>query len=286
MSIVRAERGAFSRVLGVVAVLALTAVVPFGATRAAARNGDETGTRRQEFHWSGTLAAGQTLEVHGLNGGIHAESAGGNEVVVDAVKSGRRSDPAEVEIRVTRDADGIRVCAVYPGGGGDCGDGEWHSHLRNNDVTVKYRLRVPAGVRLVAKTVNGGVEAAGLKGEVSAETVNGGITVSTAGRARCSTVNGGIAVRIGSGSWKEPLRFETVNGSIEVELPADAGAEVSAETVNGHISTDFPLTVVGTFRSRALHGTIGGGGGSLHLGSVNGSITLRRSSLKSVKGSL
>lgn len=61
-----------------------------------------------------------------------------------------------------------------------------------------------------------------------------------------------------------------------MELPADAGAEVKAQTVNGDIRTDFPLTVQGRILRRRLSGTIGAGGRQLDLETVNGSIELRR----------
>jgi len=55
-------------------------------------------------------------------------------------------------------------------------------------------------------------------------------------------------------------------------------ADVRAETVNGEMDTDFPLTVMGKFGPRHLRGTIGNGGRSLELSTVNGSIHLRKAS--------
>ena len=48
--------------------------------------------------------------------------------------------------------------------------------------------------------------------------------------------------------------------------------------MNGEIETDFPLTVTGRISRRHLSGTIGGGGRTLELETVNGSIQLRKSS--------
>ncbi len=67
-----------------------------------------------------------------------------------------------------------------------------------------------------------------------------------------------------------------MNGSIALSLPADASTDVQATTVNGSITTDFPLTVTGKISPRRLTGTIGGGGRSMDLETVNGSVTLRR----------
>jgi len=56
------------------------------------------------------------------------------------------------------------------------------------------------------------------------------------------------------------MKLETVNGSIKLYLPDQAGANVAAETVNGSIHTDFPLTVEGKFGPKRLNGVLGKGG--------------------------
>ena len=89
-------------------------------------------------------------------------------------------------------------------------------------------------------------------------------------------MNGSIRGTLGSSQWTEALRFHSVNGSITLDLPADVSTEVRATTVNGSISTDFPISVTGRINARNLTGTIGGGGRSVELQTVNGSVTLRR----------
>ena len=89
-------------------------------------------------------------------------------------------------------------------------------------------------------------------------------------------MNGSIRGTLGSSHWTEALKFQTVNGSIALDLPADVSTDVRATTVNGGISTDFPISVTGRVDPRKLIGTIGGGGRSMEVQTVNGSITLRR----------
>jgi DUF4097 and DUF4098 domain-containing protein YvlB len=81
---------------------------------------------------------------------------------------------------------------------------------------------------------------------------------------------------MGRGDWDGTLNFNTVNGSIEVELPAGVSTDVSAATVNGSMSSDFPLTIQGKFSMKNMHGTIGNGGRGLDLNTVNGSIELKQ----------
>jgi len=57
-------------------------------------------------------------------------------------------------------------------------------------------------------------------------------------------------------------------------LPREINANIDAQTVNGRVETDFPVKVVGKISPRHLRGTIGNGGATLKLVTVNGSITL------------
>jgi hypothetical protein len=241
-----------------------------------------TAASPDEFHWSGRIAQGRTIEVRGINGDVRAEASSGSEVEVTAIKSARRSDPKEVEIRVVEHGNGVTICAVYPstdpGQPNECSPEGGQMNVRNNDVEVQFRVRVPQGVRFSGRTVNGGIETGPLGSDVDAKTVNGSIVVNSAGIARAKTVNGSITASLGRADWNGPLEFKTVNGAITLDLPSDTSAEVRAETLNGDISTDFPLTILGRISRRHLTGTIGSGGRELSLKTVNGSIRLRRAS--------
>lgn len=250
------------------------AVALAGGALVQQRSGDD-------FEWRGAVAAGKAIELVGVNGSIDASGSSGSEVQVTATKTGRRSDPREVEIRVVEHADGVTICAVYPSSRrneeNECKPaGRGRNSVRNNDVKVEWTVRVPRGVAFVGRTVNGDVVARGLTAEADAYTVNGDITVETTSWAAGSTVNGSISARIGSTRWAGDAEFETVNGRITVDLPQDASLEVHASTVNGSMSTDFPLTVRGRWGPKRMSGTVGEGGRSLILSTVNGDMALRR----------
>ncbi|PYQ54237.1 MAG: hypothetical protein DMF78_06705 [Acidobacteria bacterium] len=257
------------RITSTLVVLAAAAVLAAPAARA------------EDFRWSGAIARGKVLEIKGVNGGIEAGPASGSEVEVTARKSGRRSDPSEVEIKVVEHGGGVTICAVYPNPSderpNECQPGSGgRMNTRNNDVKVEFSVRVPEGVRFVGRTVNGGVEAEGLAADAEVYSVNGTVTVTSSGLARAQTVNGSITAAMGRADWSGPLELKTVNGTITVELPASTSARVEASTVNGGIDTDFPLTVTGRFGPRHVSGTIGSGGRDLTLETVNGGIHIRR----------
>ena len=251
--------------------------------------------KTEEFRWTGVVGAGQSIEIKGLNGGINAEPAGGREIEVIAIKKAHRSDVASVSIKVVPHANGVTICAVYPsddpgrpntcepgrgialanGARNDRGNSSGDNTVRNNDVTVNFVLRVPAGVEFIGRTVNGEISASSLAGNVDSHTVNGSINISTTGYARAKTVNGEITAKMGDSNWTDALEFRTVNGSIDLDLPANLSTKIEADTFNGDVLSDFPLTIPGRANRRHLSGTIGGGGRELVIKTLNGSIHLR-----------
>jgi hypothetical protein len=240
-----------------------------------------SGAVAQDFTWSGAVPQGRAIEIKGVNGDVRAEPSGSNQVEVVAEKHGRRDDPGSVRIEVVPHAGGVTICAVYPSRSGarpnECAPGDGgRMNVQNNDVTVRFTVRVPAGITFVGTTVNGEVEATRLNGDVTLTTVNGSANFSTTGSGRATTVNGSIRGEMGRADWSDTLKMTTVNGSITLTLPSTLSTEVRAATVNGDISADFPVTVQGRVSRRRLEGTIGAGGRTLALESVNGSITLKR----------
>ena len=256
--------------------LALTplAPAPIGAETVVASQGSA------DFQWRGMVLQGSAIEIKGVNGDISARPGSGNEVEVTALRTGRRNNPEDVKIEVVQHGDGVTICAVYPdvdGRPNECKPGsEGRMNTRNNDVKVSFTVLVPSGVRFIGKTVNGDVTAESMASPVAIKTVNGSATFSTSAHGEASTVNGSITGTLGSSAWSDTLSFKTVNGSITLDLPGDANTELRAATVNGDISSDFPITVSGRLNPRRLNGTIGGGGRTLELETVNGSVKLLR----------
>lgn len=235
-----------------------------------------------DFNWHGALAPGKTLEIKGVLGSIKATAASGSEVVVTARKRARHSDPADVKIEVVPSSDGVTICAVYPTPRrarqeNSCDPGRgWHSSTDDNDVSVEFTVQVPQGVRFDASTVSGSVTADGLTADAELSSVNGDVSVSTSGVVEASTVNGSIDASMGSATWDGELKFQTVNGRVSLRFPAGLNTDLKATTVNGRITSDFPVTVRGSLSPRQLRGTIGNGGRSLEVETVNGSVEIRK----------
>lgn len=235
-----------------------------------------------DFHWQGNLKAGQTLEVINRNGEIEAGSAKGNEARAESRRRGNEDD-RELFVEVVEYPDGVTICAVqardmtpgrcHRGGVSSESFGGWHAHR----AKINFDVQVPRGVRFQALTTNGNVLCRELNSVVEAATTNGNVEVSTSEWASATTTNGGIHVSIGNAKWNGELEVKTTNGSVDVTLPASAEFKLDAATTNGGIHTDFPITVQGSFNSKELSGTVGGGGRELKVVTTNGTIKLMKS---------
>jgi len=159
---------------------------------------------------------------------------------------------------------------------------------------VDLKITVPAGSSLELSTVNDGdLVVEGVEGELSLHNTNGEIRVTGAkGPVSAATVNGDVTVAFRSDSTiAAPMGFSTLNGDIEVVLPAKLNASFRMSTTNGEIYSDFDIeteNLVGPVESsrqkgryrivveRAVAGRIGSGGPELMLKTFNGDILLKR----------
>ncbi|GAB4185507.1 MAG: hypothetical protein Tsb002_09250 [Wenzhouxiangellaceae bacterium] len=228
-------------------------------------------TDEENFNFD--VNAGARLYLENVNGAIRIEAWDGRNVAVRAIKTADTRDEVDrIEIKVDASADEIRIDTELPRS-----DRSFFNWGGSTTGEVSYEVQVPGDMVLeLIETVNGSVRITGVSGDVTAETVNGDIEVTgLRGNSELETVNGSIEARFESFGSNQTGEFGTVNGSVEVILPANADARVSADTVNGAIRNDFGLEVKKGLVSRELEGTIGNGGGRLSFETVNGTIEIR-----------
>jgi Toastrack DUF4097 len=233
----------------------------------------------REFHWQGKLAPDQLVAIKNINGDIDAAAANTDEVQVRAEKSGPNAD--QIRIEVVPGSEGVTICAIYPGSSGSCGSGHtnYSSHGYGDNGKVHFTVRLPKNLRFAADNVNGNVTAEDMGRTVRANSVNGNVNVSTSGWAEAETVNGRIKASMGDAGWDGTLKIESINGSIELDLPGDLSADVKFSSVNGHIDSDFPLTISNGWPvGHSASGMIGKGGRELAIKTVNGNVELRKGS--------
>jgi len=209
------------------------------------------------------FAQGGTLRIENVNGSVEIRGWDRDEIEIRAVKSASRAADLDlVQVEIKPAAGRLEIETQYPADQGV-------------DVSVEYLIRVPRHVIVEnAATVNGAVRVSGVEGSGQLRTVNGDVEVSEAGGGfNARTTNGSIREELQSYSAK-PLALETMNGSVLVALPADAGAEVDAQSMNGEIRTQRPVLLKGVFARGSFRGKLGAGGAPLRIRTVNGAIQI------------
>jgi hypothetical protein len=175
----------------------------------------------------------------------------------------------------------------------------------NNVVRVKggffdrlnIEIKVPKQTALDLKTMNGSISVEGISGEMTIDAMNGHINVQDAsGPVVAHSMNGRIVASITQISAAKASSFSSMNGSIEVTLPADLTAHLKIKTDHGEIYTDFDVKVdsstgsstlaidgggknggvVLSHTDHTLYGTINGGGPEMQFITYNGRIVIRK----------
>jgi hypothetical protein len=231
------------------------------------------------FEWQGPIQANQTLEIRNIIGDIKAETAPGIDVEVSVRITGTRPDPGTIRIDVVRHEGGILLCTIYEGISqpNSCTVDRTPSvSLFNSDIRVLYTVRVPADVRFLPRTINGDVAADLPDSPISATTVNGRIIVTTGKPADAHAVNGTILATLRSVDWDGTREFASVNGNVDIVVPESSRCHVRAGNVWGSLANDFAIPVHRNPVGSWFEGDLNGGGPRLLLGTVNGSIHLRR----------
>lgn len=143
--------------------------------------------------------------------------------------------------------------------------------------TVEGRIMV-SGTRgrIAASAVNQNITIRNASGPLSVESVNGTIELLRVESADVSaeTVNGSITL---SGPLREEGRYQlsTHNGNVTVGVQEGAGVTVSVSTFQGELSADFPVSVRGS-RDGDFSFTLGNGRSRLDIETFQGQIRLVR----------
>ena len=220
------------------------------------------------------LRDGGTLSVENINGDITITSGTDSRVYISAIKKAERQDYLDgMEIKVSASDDRIKVRTEHPRN-----KDSWFS-FGGNSGSVSYEIVVPENTRLDSiETINGEIEIAGIRGDVSVDTTNGDINLNNLrGSLEADTVNGGIDASFDTLGGDQRIQAETVNGRVTLRLPGNASARIDAGTVNGGIDADdFGLEADKGFLGRDLDGEIGGGDARINVSTVNGGIKIRK----------
>lgn len=224
---------------------------------------------------------GSSVQLSNVNGRITIKAWDQPRVKVVAVKE-IEADKDDIQqamkdlrIEFSQRAGGLVIATHYPKEAH--GVGSLFSWILGDDIEaeVTFDLMVPRTMNVEVENTNGSIRMSDVTGIHELDTTNGKIeVVRCAGALAAGTTNGSIHAELASVTAGQPLRFETTNGRIEVELPKTLAVDVDASTVNGSIDTDLPVAATSLGRN-SLRGKINGGGTSLTLRTTNGGIAIR-----------
>ena len=249
-------------ILGIALAVLLNVALAHGAESVAS----------EEFHQTYPLAANGRISLSNINGDVRITAWDQNQVKVDAVKRAEDQDDLKsMEIRVDSHSDSLSIETKY-----HQNDESW-SRGHHHGGSVEYTLTVPRNARLdEVKLINGGLNIAGVDGEVRASCINGKLAATGLGsRATLQTINGPLEASFNR-LETSPIELSSVNGPVRLTLPSDAKARIEATTVHGGIDNNFGLHVNNhRWVGHDLAGELGGGGADIRLRNVNGPVEIR-----------
>ncbi|KQS28176.1 DUF4097 family beta strand repeat-containing protein [Dyadobacter sp. Leaf189] len=232
-----------------------------------------------------------SLKVNLLNGSIRISGYAGKEVVIEATgKVPEQNDKPKDE-----NAAGMR--RIVPSSGLELTATE-----ENNSIKITSRfvnkpmnlhIKVPQKFALKASTVNDGdIIVENVDGELEVANVNGEISLTNvSGSAVANTINGTLKATFKTVDAKSPMAFSTLNGNVDVTLPATAKFDVKLKSDRGEIYSDFDVEVDksqpqatrtskdGMFKVSLedwVKGKVNGGGSEIMMKNMNGNIYVRK----------
>lgn len=221
----------------------------------------------ENFEHSYPVSANVRVSLSNINGSVEITGWDKNEVRVEAVKRADSKEKlARLKIDIQASKDSVAIKTDLPSG------------TNNNPGSVDYEIHVPRNARLdKIDTVNGSVEISDVRGSVEASSVNGKVQGrGLTGDIDLHTVNGSVDCEAIDFSAARNVKLSTVNGGVELSMPRDADAHLTASTVHGGISSNFNLPIKKHFPVGSdLDTTLGSGKTSVNLSSVNGGISIR-----------
>jgi DUF4097 and DUF4098 domain-containing protein YvlB len=231
-----------------------------------------------------------TLRVNLLDGTVSIKGSNRRDVLLvansqQAREALRRRQPAEPP-------PGMRRLTQPAGFGVEERDNEMSlSSGMNREVNLE--IEVPVRTKLRVSLVNGGITVDSVDSEVEINTVDGGITLmNVGGSVVAHAVDGNITATIARVAPQAPMAFTSLNGDIDVTLPAAVKANLRLRSDQGDVFTDFDVQVTASASAnqtqqrngrnlridvnRSIYGTVNGGGPDFELRTFDGNIYVRK----------
>lgn len=228
-----------------------------------------------------------TIRVSALNTSVHVKAHASREVIVDTDGNRPSTRPGP---------NGMRQIMIGMTG--------FSVEEDNNIVTIKPGMHsssplvvyVPVQSSVQLKITNGSeLRVEGVEGEINAEATNGSVVlVDVGGPVVAHSLNGRVTAVLKSVPAGKPMSFSTLNGRVDVTLPASAKADLKINNSRGSTYSDFDMQLTAEVKrsesgrdqgpkyklnlEHSVVGKINGGGPEYSFRSLNGNIYIRKGS--------
>ena len=228
-----------------------------------------------------------SLKIAVISGGITIRGENRRDVSIDVR---HRSDTPG---RPRETSDGLR--RLTPTGGFQVIEEQNEMTISGLNRALDFDIRVPSRTSLRVNTVNGGgIVIDAIEGEIETNNTNGPITLTNiAGPVVANSTNGKVVAAFTSVTSGKAMAFTSLNGAVDVTLPASTKADLKLLSDRGDVYTDFDVQLRpatppkpddtgrsnGRYRlnvNRVISGTINGGGAEFELRTFNGNVYLRK----------
>lgn len=197
---------------------------------------DRRATETERITRTVRLGPAGDVQISNIAGDITITRGGGNDVVVEAIKTSRSRTAEEakaalplVEVEITERAGRVDIRARYPR------NSEGQRRDRNLNVSVAFNITAPERARISLNTISGDVSVSDIKGDLSLETISGAVRIGNAGRvSRAKTVSG--AVEITDTAVEGAMDASTISGT--VLLRNVKAAQMDLGSISGDITID------------------------------------------------
>ena len=220
------------------------------------------------------LGASGDIEIGNIAGDITISRGGGNDVVIEAIKTSRARTAEEakavlplVEVDITERAGRVEARTRYPRN-----DDPRRRNWRNVNVSVAFTVTAPERARISVNTISGTISVRDIKGDLTLETISGNVQIGNAGRiSKAKTVSG--SVEIADTTMEGVMSASTISGILtmrnvkarQIDLGSISGnvlieqvtaERVDAESISGDIKLTGPLVRGGRYDLGSHSGTI------------------------------
>lgn len=172
---------------------------------------------------------------------VHVIGTDGNEIVVTSTLEQKGKKPVDDDGFRRLDED-VSFEVVEKNNTATIvmsGDNLWAAH------GAEFHVQVPRNTHLVLRTEAGGdVQVENIDGDIDINSMNGEVALTDIGSsAVINTMNGEVTATFKKAPAK-PVSITSMNGEIDLRLPADTKANLRMRTHNGTIRTNFPEGVL------------------------------------------